>query len=116
MTAFFLCTVRFGWDARSMRVAGSFSSRRNSSSRVAISRVNLVVHALEMQQAVQHQDTNLITKRVPEALSLPRGGVERDGKVARVLFGDLFRSRKTEDIRWLVFAAKITVQLLDLRI
>src|SRR6185312_82015 len=67
-----------------------------------------------MQQAVQDQDTNLITHCVAKMLCLLRGNFKRDSEIAgEFLLRRECRSgasRKAEDISWFVLAAELPVQ------
>src|SRR5580765_379071 len=40
-------------------------------------------------------------------------GIERDGEVASVLFGNLFSGREAENVGGFVFAAEVAVEALD---
>ena len=69
-----------------------------------------MVKARKVQQTMKQQYPNLVAERVTVSRSLPIRCLERDGKIASVIMGDLVGSRKAEDVGRLIFAAEGLVQ------
>ena len=70
--------------ARSMSPAGSPSRlRQRASARAIAPRIGLVIHAGQVQQAVQHQDAQFVLDAVAQFGGLRRGAVERNRDIVR---------------------------------
>lgn len=75
--------------------------------------VGLVVFAGEMEEAVEEEDFYFVGEGVAVRGCLAGGGVERDGEVTCVFFGELVRRREAEDVGGFIFAAKGFIELAE---
>lgn len=78
-----------------------------------LSVVCLVIVSSQVENAVEHENTQFFVERVIELSGLFCGGVDGDGEVACKV-AHLFWCGEREDVGWFVFAAELFVELFEL--
>jgi hypothetical protein len=72
--------------------------------------VGLMVHAGQMQQAMQQKNAHLVGQRVPMLAGLPSRCFERYSEITGMGAAQIFRSREAQDVRRFVLAAPRPVE------